>query len=220
MKNLIKIYRNKMVVNNTYKLFCQNVNSPFPIKIFDNEEKYQIFLKEIENLDSENTKNFYYKILALTQDTESENDEKKDQFESYKNIEQEKIRSNFHSFAFYLHPDRCLEDQKELSEKIFPKINEAYKTLSNIEKREKYDLEQLSDKEFFSFRIGGVRVSLFWIVGLTGAVAIYYSCYEKIDYILKGGNKCPVDHKSKRKIKSTLGEESHHLEERNIKDTK
>jgi len=59
----------------------------------------------------------YYKILGLNE-----------------NATNEEIKQAFHNLAFKCHPDRPGGDEKR-----FKEINEAYQTLSNPNKKQRYD---------------------------------------------------------------------------------
>ena len=71
-------------------------------------------------------------------------------------------------------------------------------------------------------------VNVMGLVGVSFLVAVYFTFYEQIDGIMKGGNKCPVDHGKKKKIKQELlgqgeekggegGKKLHHGSDANLK---
>lgn len=64
----------------------------------------------------------YYQILQVDQ-----------------NASDEIIEKAYKTLAKKYHPDTQSEDKKDYAEKIFKQINEAYETLSNPEKRKKYN---------------------------------------------------------------------------------
>lgn len=61
-----------------------------------------------------------------------------------KNASQEIIEKAYKTLAKKYHPDTQTDDNKLWAESKFKEINEAYKVLSNIEKRKNYDVELLN----------------------------------------------------------------------------
>ncbi|HEX5323498.1 MAG TPA: DnaJ domain-containing protein [Capsulimonadaceae bacterium] len=56
-----------------------------------------------------------------------------------KNAKPDQIRAKFHELARVFHPDRYRAEDGDTAQRTFVRINEAYNTLINSEKREKYD---------------------------------------------------------------------------------
>lgn len=56
-----------------------------------------------------------------------------------KEASRDEIRSKYHELARLFHPDRVQEKDKERAHRVFVRINQAYSTLIDPEKRQRYD---------------------------------------------------------------------------------
>jgi curved DNA-binding protein CbpA len=56
-----------------------------------------------------------------------------------KQASQDEIRSKYHELAKMFHPDRVQDKDKEVAHRVFVRINQAYSTLIDPDKRERYD---------------------------------------------------------------------------------
>lgn len=74
-----------------------------------------------------------------------------DDLEINKNASQEVIEKVYKVLAKKYHPDTTQEPDKQLAEEKFKMISEAYETLSNEEKRKKYDMELSQNNPSISY---------------------------------------------------------------------
>lgn len=74
-----------------------------------------------------------------------------DDLEINKNASQEVIEKVYKVLAKKYHPDTTQEADKQLAEEKFKMISEAYETLSNEDKRKKYDIELEENKPSVSY---------------------------------------------------------------------
>ena len=210
--------------------FCQlNINQfehkdkdtekKYPTLLFGSYDDFLKYLTAAKNWEKESTKNCYYKVQCL----QNNNNSKCSELE-IKNIKTDEIKKNFNSLAKFLHPDISSRDStnleiKEASRLQFPKISKAYKVLSNEKSRQDYDESNMSDKEFFSVGLygGKFRVNILVLFGLSGIQALYYSFNEEIERLIMGENKCPIDHKSKKKIKNKMLNNDDNQKENDLK---
>src|SRR5579883_2467010 len=51
----------------------------------------------------------------------------------------DEIRAKYHELARLFHPDRVPEKDKEIAHRVFVRINQAYSTLIDVERRQSYD---------------------------------------------------------------------------------
>lgn len=92
------------------------------------------------------------------------------------------------------HPDRrpeCLE--------FFTHVTKAYEILHDDHKRAVYDDEQITDDDFFSVEIGGVKVNLIVVMVSTACAGVGYYLYASQSQTKKEG-ACPIDHKARQEM--------------------
>lgn len=75
-----------------------------------------------------------------------------DELEINKNASQEVIEKVYKVLAKKYHPDMNQDENKEIAEEKFKRISEAYETLSDEEKRKKYDLELEQSNPTISYK--------------------------------------------------------------------
>jgi len=72
-----------------------------------------------------------------------------------KNDSEENIKKSYKKLAIKFHPDKVKDDKKKEYEEKFKEINEAYSTLSNKEKRMRYDMGETNQFNQSSEKRGG-----------------------------------------------------------------
>jgi DnaJ-class molecular chaperone len=95
-----------------------------------------ILLEEIQKEEKRHRKKDYYKILEVSN-----------------NANDQDLRKGFKKLASKWHPDKNTgsDEQREIAEKLFKDINEAYTVLGDPEKRRVYDLGgDPNDPDFMS----------------------------------------------------------------------
>ena len=101
----------------------------------------------------------------------------------------QEVKESYLKLARIYHPDKHPEALE-----YFTHVTKAYETLADDHKRAIYDEESITDEEFFTFRIGPLKVNMFtlFLLSLFGCVG-YYGYYL---LILKLGRErdCPIDH--------------------------
>lgn len=111
-----------------------------------------------------------------------------------KDSNQKDIKAAYLQKARDFHPDKrpeCLE--------YFTHVTKAYETLSNEHKRAVYDDEQISDEDFFSVKVAGVKVNMLSAMLAVSTVGISYFLYHRMAQKQKEG-ACPVDHKQRQEM--------------------
>ncbi|TNV75345.1 hypothetical protein FGO68_gene9190 [Halteria grandinella] len=115
----------------------------------------------------------------------------------YKTLEVKKDANHLEIKEAYLrkarefHPDKNPEALE-----YFTQCTKAYETLIDDQKRAAYDEESITDEEYFTIRIGPIKINLFTVamISCVGAFS-YYVYYLTILKPQQDKNNCPIDHK-------------------------
>eukprot|EP00347_Sterkiella_histriomuscorum_P010936 403374366 len=105
-----------------------------------------------------------------------------------KDANTQEIKQAYLNLAKVYHPDK-----NSSSLEYFTHVSKAYETLSDPQKRAIYDDDQIPDEEFFTIRIGKLKINLFttFMISLFGCAG-YYAYYLLI-VKQRDVNTCPVD---------------------------
>jgi len=91
-----------------------------------------------------------------------------------------------------------MEDQEKLSEalKYFTHVTKAYENLYDDHKRAIYDEESISDEDFFTIKLGPVKINMFivFFASLFGSVGYITIIKYNILGLVKKDQACPIDH--------------------------
>ena len=106
------------------------------------------------------------------------------------------IREAYLKKAKEYHPDKRPENLD-----YFTKIQQAHEILIDDHKRAIYDEEAISDEEFFTINIGGMKVNMFTVFMLACTGCFGLAGYK---YFYAGSQEgaCPVDHKARHEMVS------------------
>ena len=95
------------------------------------------------------------------------------------------------------HPDKVDGHPDALH--YFTHVSNAYETLYDDHKRAIYDDDSIEDSEYFTLKVGPLKINLFVVFVLSLTTSISYFVAKK--YGLLGSqanaNACPVDHRQR-----------------------
>ncbi|CAI2381104.1 unnamed protein product [Moneuplotes crassus] len=103
------------------------------------------------------------------------------------------IKDAYHEIAKKFHPDRNPEALE-----YFTHVTKAYETLYDDHKRAIYDEDSLTDAEFFTIKIGPIKLNLLIIFPLTFIIFLAYFGNKLLN---KKKGPCPIDHDHQQMFK-------------------
>ena len=101
------------------------------------------------------------------------------------------------------HPDKVLEEErKDEALAYYTHLTKAYETLHDDHKRAIYDDDQISDEDFFTIKLGPLRINLFMVFIASSGISVAYFASKKFGLISTAdkGGACPVDHKTRNEM--------------------
>ena len=110
---------------------------------------------------------------------------------------QQEVREAFLQKAREFHPDKrpdCLE--------YFTHVTKAYEILSDAQKRAIYDDEQITDEDYFSVKVAGIKINMIAVMMTTALAGVGYYGFNKMQAKSKEG-ACPVGHKERQEMVAT-----------------
>ena len=82
----------------------------------------------------------------------------------------------------------------------FTHVTKAYEILGDEHKRAIYDEESITDEEFFTIKIGPLKINMFSVFILSCIGCAGYFAYYQMVIKPRNAQKCPIDHKAYNKL--------------------
>lgn len=78
----------------------------------------------------------------------------------------------------------------------FTHVTKAYEILSDTQKRAIYDDEQISDEDYFSIKVAGLKINMIAVMMTISVAGVGYFGFSKLQSQNREG-ACPVSHKER-----------------------